>query len=94
MKRTSCNHPTTRPITTPENTLLTLPVPDSPRARQQRLWLTVQHLNYWRNGQRSPRYSGLYAVTRSLVEGMVRAALPVNHNNPRQMVLVAGWGCT
>lgn len=78
----------TRPITTPEITLLTLPVPDGPHALQQRLWLTGRRLNYWRKGQRPPRYSGHYAVTRSLVEGMVKAALPVNHN-PQQMTSVA-----
>ncbi|XGB39809.1 MAG: hypothetical protein LVT47_02640 [Cyanobacteria bacterium LVE1205-1] len=70
------NHATT----TPEITILTLPVPDGPGGLQQQLWLTGRHLNYWRRGHSPPRYSGHYAVTRSITEGLARTKLPVNYN--------------
>jgi hypothetical protein len=64
-------------------TLLTLPVPDGPDGLRHRLWLAARQVNYWRKFQRQPRYGGHYAVTRSLVEGMAKAGLPVNYNPQR-----------
>jgi len=71
-----------------ELTILTLPVPDGPKALQQQLWLAARQLNYWRQGKQPPKYGGHYAVTRSLVEGSAKAKLPVNYN-PRRMLEVA-----
>lgn len=74
--------------TKPQLTILTLPIPNGPDALQQNLWLAARQLKYWCQGKRSPKYSGHYAVTRSVVEGMSKAGLQVNHN-PRRLSHVA-----
>lgn len=61
-------------------TILTLPIPDGPDAMRNRLWLAARRANYWRKRQVPPVYGGHFAVTRSIVEGVAKAGLPVNYN--------------
>ena len=64
----------------PELTIFSLPIGSGPYALPECFWLAALRGNFWLKRKPPPVYGGHYAVTRSLVEGMAKAHLPVTHN--------------